>query len=144
MVTIDTSIYASGIRFECTGCGECCKSRGRYQYVYVTLPERRRLAQHFGLKTAAFTRSYCKKTDGFFHLINPSSDCQFLDGVRCTVYAARPQQCRTWPFWPQNMKPKIWEQEVKPGCPGVGLGRLHSVEEIEINLHEELRRANLK
>lgn len=142
MITIDTELYKSGLRFECTGCGECCKSRGRYQYVYVCLEERRLLAKHLGLKTAEFTRQYCRKTDGFFHLSNPSNDCQFLDGVRCSVYEARPQQCRTWPWWPQNMNRKIWEKEVKPGCEGVGRGRLHSPAEIEVNLEEELRRYN--
>ena len=142
MKPIDQSVYSTGIRFECTGCGECCKSRGSYQYVYVTLEERRRLAAHFGLKTAAFTKTYCKKTDGFFHLRNAANHCQFLDGVRCKVYAARPMQCQTWPFWPANMNHRKWEEEVKPGCPGIGLGRLYSPQEIEVRLHEELRRAD--
>ena len=142
MNTTGQSVYGSGIRFECTGCGECCKSRGQYQYVYVSLEERRRLAGHLGLKTAAFTKIHCSKTGDFFHLRNPSNDCQFLNGVRCTVYTARPQQCRTWPFWPVNMKPRTWTREVKPGCPGIGTGRLYSPREIEVFLQEERQRAN--
>jgi uncharacterized protein len=141
---MDPSVYAGGIRFECTGCGECCKSRGRFQYVYVTLAERRRLAQHLGMSTAAFTRKHCQRTDGWYHLRDPNSDCRFLDGLRCTVYAARPEQCRTWPFWPDNMKRKVWDQEVKPGCPGVGRGRRYSVEEIRVVLEQEERRATQK
>ncbi len=136
----DKSIYSSGIRFECTGCGECCKARGSYAYVYVTLAERQRLARHFGLKTRAFTVKYCGKTDGKFHLRDPSSNCLFLEGARCTVYQARPQQCRTWPFWPENMSKKVWTQQVKRDCPGVGLGRWYSPREIEVKLAEEARR----
>lgn len=131
MTRIDKSLFASGIRFECTGCGECCKARHGYGYIYVTLKERQRLAKQLGLATGAFTRKHCEKTDGLFHLREPSSDCQFLDGSRCTVYQARPQQCRTWPFWPENMSKKVWNLEVKRDCPGIGIGRLHTPAEIE-------------
>lgn len=134
--------YQQGLRFECTGCGECCKTRGGHAYVYVTRKERRRLAEHLGLPTRSFTARYCEKTDGLFHLRDPASTCQFLDGVRCTVYAARPEQCRTWPFWPENMNARAWKTEVQPGCPGVGIGKLHSRGEIEQVLDGE--RARLK
>ena len=141
MAKIDKSVYESGIRFECTGCGECCKARGNYAYVYVTLAERQRLAAHFGIKTRAFTAEYCEKTDGKFHLREPSNDCLFLKGERCTVYKARPQQCRTWPFWPENMSKKVWKKQVMRDCPGVGLGRLYSPAEIEAQLATEAHRA---
>lgn len=140
MPKIDKNVYASGIRFECTSCGECCKARGGYDYVYVTLVERRRLARHLKLNTTAFTKTYCAKANGQFHLRDPQNDCLFLNGVRCTVYAARPQQCRTWPFWPANMKRRVWEEEVKPGCPGIGVGRLHTPGEIEAVLKKEQQR----
>ena len=137
---MSTPFYAAGLRFECTACGECCRTRGSYSYVYVTLPERRRLARHLGLKTAAFTREYCEKTNGFFHLRNPANDCEFLDGSRCTVYGARPDQCRTFPFWPENMSRKVWFGEIQRGCPGVDRGRLHSRKEIEAVLADERER----
>lgn len=142
MSAVDKSLYKSGIRFECTGCGECCKSRGGYGYIYVTLEERRRLAEHLGLKTRVFTNKHCEKTDGLFHLRDPASNCEFLKGSRCTVYKARPQQCRTWPFWPENMSAKVWEGEVKRDCPGIGIGRLYSPQEIEAQLAEEKSRQN--
>lgn len=137
MSKIDKKLYANGIRFECTGCGECCKSRGRYGYIYVILEERQQLARHLGLTTAAFTRKHCEKTDGLFHLKNPSKDCQFLDGVRCSVYSARPEQCRTWPFWPENMSAKVWKLEVMRDCEGIGIGRVHTPAEIEQHIAAE-------
>ena len=140
MSKIDKTLYSSGIRFECTGCGGCCKSRGRYGFIYVTLEERRLLAAHMGLRTSSFTRKHCQVTDGLVHLRNPEKDCQFLDGVRCTVYSARPGQCRTWPFWPENMKQKVWNLEVKRDCPGIGIGRLYTPAEIEQRFADERRR----
>lgn len=140
MTRINKTLYQDGIRFECTGCGECCRARHGYGYIYVTLAERRRLARHLGLATAAFTRAHCEKTDDRFHLREPSKHCQFLQGERCTVYAARPQQCRSWPFWPENMNTRVWANEVKRDCPGIGQGRLYPASEIERMLAAERRR----
>ena len=51
---------------------------------------------------------YCDKTDGFTHFKekNKESKCIFLDKKKCSVYEARPIQCRTWPFWKENMNTK--------------------------------------
>ncbi|MEM6531181.1 MAG: YkgJ family cysteine cluster protein [Myxococcota bacterium] len=129
-------LIADGIRFECQQSGKCCTSRGSYGFVYVTLADRRRLATHFGINTSAFTRRYCSKTHDQFHLNNPELDCGFLVGKGCSVYEARPTQCRTWPFWPENMNPRAWRNEVEAFCPGAGKGRLYSPEEIAAILAE--------
>jgi Fe-S-cluster containining protein len=78
-----------------------------------------------------FTAKYTKKTDGLYELRYADKDCPFLKDNQCEVYASRPWQCRTWPFWPENMNSDVWEQEVAPSCPGIGRGRLFSAEEIE-------------
>lgn len=135
------SFYAKGLRFECTGCGECCRTRnGKPSWVYVTIDERRRLARHLKLSTSAFTRRYCEKPGGFWHLRSPTSDCVFLDGARCTVYDARPGQCRTFPFWRENMSDKAWNGPVARECEGINKGRVWSVEEIETRLRDEEKR----
>lgn len=123
-------IIQGGVRFECQQSGKCCTSRGEYGYVYLTLDDRRRLAAHHDMETREFTRTYCAKTNGHFHLRNPELDCEFLDGRRCGVYPARPGQCRSWPFWPENMNAKTWHGEIASFCPGVGKGRLYDEEEI--------------
>lgn len=129
--------WEEGIRFECQGTGRCCLSRGSYGYVYLTLADRRRLARHLELTTQAFTRRYCKNTDGHFHLRDHTGPCQFLKGKGCSVYEARPTQCRTWPFWPENMNARTWNNEVKKYCPGVGKGRLYSAVEIKKLLKQD-------
>ncbi len=123
-------IFKEGIRFECQGSGRCCMSRGSYGFVYLSLADRRRMAATLGLACSAFTRRYCDKTLGLFHLKNPEKDCQFLEENRCAVYAGRPTQCRTWPFWPENLNVRTWNQEVAKDCAGIGKGRLYSPEEI--------------
>ena len=51
-------------------------------------------------------------------------DCIFWkDG--CTVYQARPLQCRTFPFWESVVvSPEAWEAVGKE-CPGINSGDLH-------------------
>jgi Fe-S-cluster containining protein len=57
----------------------------------------------------------------------PNYDCVFWrDG--CTVYAHRPLQCRTFPFWDRNLSPGVWEAL---DCPGAGKGELHGPAYIE-------------
>ncbi len=106
-------------------------SRGRYGYVYLSFNDRRRLAGHLGLSLVDFTARYTRKIDGYYELIYTNKDCPFLRNNRCEVYEARPWQCKTWPFWPENMDSIVWEKEVLTWCPGAGKGRLYSAEEIE-------------
>jgi hypothetical protein len=141
MSEVDTEFYARGLRFQCTGCGDCCRARlGKPSWVYVTIDERRRLARHLKLSTSAFTRRYCQKTLGFYHLREPTHDCVFLAGGRCTVYGARPGQCRTFPFWRENMTAEVWHGAVARECEGVNRGRLWTRAEIERRLKDEARR----
>jgi len=123
--------YKEGLRFECQGDGKCCVTRGRYGYVYLSFGDRRRLAAHLKLSLTAFTAAYTKKVDGLYELQYTGKDCPFLQDNRCRVYEARPWQCRTWPFWPENMDATVWEKEVVSWCPGAGKGRLYTADEIE-------------
>ncbi len=123
--------YENGIRFECQGSGRCCRARGDYGYVYLTLEDRRAIAKFLGISTLKFTKGYTEKTDGEYHLKGADKDCLFLKDNICSIYEARPWQCRAWPFWPENMKRDVWEKEVAAYCPGIGKGRLYSAEEID-------------
>lgn len=89
------------------------------------------------MTTAEFTRKYCVKTAGWFHLKDSKEDCVFLRGKRCGVYEARPTQCRTWPFWPDHMNARAWKREVVSLCPGVGKGRYYSGKEIAAIVRED-------
>lgn len=132
--------WHQGVRFECQGSGRCCVSRGQYGYVYLTIEDRRALARHLGLKTAAFTRRFCEREGGIWKLRDFNESCRFLEeGRKCGVYEARPTQCRTWPFWPETMSARAWAREVAAFCPGVGKGRTWAKREIEETLSRQKR-----
>jgi Fe-S-cluster containining protein len=131
MIMPDKSFYSGGLCFECQGSGNCCRSRDEYCYVYLDKVDRQRLAKHLGLSLRQFTTQYCKKTEGHYHLKDIAHDCRFLKDKRCTVYEARPSQCRTWPFWPSLMNRLSWESDVMKTCPGAGKGRRYSAQEIQ-------------
>lgn len=123
--------HADGIRFECQGSGKCCVARGTYGYVYVNALDRKRLAEHFKISVVDFIANYCETTDGWLHLKGFDKACAFLKNKQCTVYEARPNQCRAWPFWPENMNAKTWNKDISAYCPGVGKGRLFTQKEID-------------
>lgn len=131
--------WSEGIRFECQGSGKCCTSHGEFGFVFLTLSDRKRFAKYFKISTTQFTKKYCEKTNGVYHLIESKTnpDCQFLKNKSCSVYEARPTQCRTWPFWPEVMNAKSWKKEVASFCPGVGKGKLHTKEEIIKTIEEQ-------
>jgi Fe-S-cluster containining protein len=100
--------------------------------VWVSPEEIERLAQYRGQTVQEFSSQFVRKVGRRYSLIEkPGGDCIFWDkSAGCTVYPARPVQCQTWPFWPENVeKPADWEH-VKSICPGSGHGRLYTVDEI--------------
>jgi Fe-S-cluster containining protein len=135
----DENWWHEGVQFACQGSGKCCTSHGEYGFVFLTLEDRRRMAAHLQMSLSQFTRSHCEKFNGAYHLIEESQnpDCRFLKDKKCSVYEARPTQCRTWPFWPEVMKPKAWKKEIVSFCPGVGKGKIIPREQIEKNLNEQ-------
>ena len=132
--------WSEGLRFQCQGSGNCCTSHGEYGFVYMTKEDRQRMADHLKLPLEKFTQEYCQRTDGFYHLKEDgvNLDCRFLKNKRCSVYEARPIQCRTWPFWPDALNAKTWKKEVVTFCAGVGKGPVVPKEQIEAALNEQI------
>jgi uncharacterized protein len=119
--------YAEGLPFTCTGCGSCCRGEG---YVWMTPPEIEAVATFLGISTDDFGRRYLRRVGSWLSLTEkPNHDCVFWDDG-CTVYPARPTQCRTFPFWPENIAtPGAWEAVVHQ-CPGAGTGKHYDLVEI--------------
>ncbi|MEZ0391430.1 MAG: YkgJ family cysteine cluster protein [Pseudobdellovibrionaceae bacterium] len=132
--------WSEGLRFQCQGSGQCCTSHGEYGFVFLTKDDRKRMATHLQLSLSEFTKKHCQRTNGFFHLKEDGKnpDCLFLKNKRCSVYEARPIQCRTWPFWPDVMNAKTWKKEVVSFCPGVGKGPMIKSEKIQEILNEQI------
>ena len=117
--------YAEGVRFACQpDCGKCCTRHGEYDYVYLEGDDVARLAAHLELPVREFRAQWTKKDDGHTILKMDGPACPFLRGTRCSVYAARPAQCGTFPFWRENLKTRAAWDELGTFCPGVGAGEL--------------------
>jgi Fe-S-cluster containining protein len=124
--------YKDGLKFKCTGCGDCCT--GAPGYVWVNQAEIDALAERLEMDPAKFEKKYVRQI-GVRRSLNEykNGDCVFFDGEsrKCTVYEQRPRQCRTWPFWNSNLKsPEAWAETCE-SCPGSGKGKLYQLEHIQ-------------
>jgi Fe-S-cluster containining protein len=111
--------YKEGLRFKCTGCGGCCT--GAPGYVWVSDEEVTAIAEHLKISEAEFKKKYTHLLQNRRSLKeDPNNfDCVFLEDKKCTIYSVRPQQCRTFPWWVENLKNrKAWE-ETAERCEGI-------------------------
>ncbi len=132
--------YADGLRFECTQCGNCCT--GPPGYVRVNDEELAAIAAALDLTVAQVEAQFTRPLGNLRSLTEKRTeygfDCVFLDRdsqpgkTLCRVYLARPAQCRTWPFWPENLlHPRDWQRAART-CPGIDHGPLIPIESIRI------------
>jgi len=93
--------------FKCTGCGTCCRWTGsvllshrdiEVMAAWLGLSELQFIDRHTRLAPNRIQLALIDQTDG---------SCSFLVGNRCSIYDARPEQCRSFPF--------AWS--VTEGCP---------------------------
>jgi Fe-S-cluster containining protein len=133
---IKTLWYADGLAFECQQCGRCCAGpdEGR---IWVTRPEVELIADFLKISPGEFRRKYLRRLGLRSSIIEQpiTKDCIFLQKIdgqkKCVIYPVRPNQCRSWPFWPSNLaKPAAWNAAAQK-CPGINRGKKHSFEEIQ-------------
>jgi uncharacterized protein len=152
--------YADGLKFTCSQCGNCCTGGPGYVWLekaeIVRLAEHLRLTP---AETVERYCRKVEGKFSLRERKNPTTgqyDCIFLQeepvtrragraqdgGVggadeavihtrrTCAVYPVRPLQCRTWPFWPENLSsPKVWQMAAKR-CHGMNGGRSFTLEQI--------------
>ena len=121
--------YREGLRFRCTRCGNCCRGDGN---VWVSDAEIGALATRLGLSDSDLRSGYTRRSGrGIVLAQKRNQDCIFFDGSSgCEVYADRPRQCRTYPFWRGIVHSRDdWDDESRC-CPGIGRGDLHPPSEI--------------
>jgi Fe-S-cluster containining protein len=114
------------LRFSCTRCGRCCKGEAGY-HVYLARSEAEAICTHLGLTWKWFRRHYLRRLDdGSLVAADNAAACIFLDAAgQCGIYAARPVQCRTYPFWPELVSSEAaWRREA---CRCEGISRGHVV-----------------
>ena len=122
--------YKAGLRFECAKCGNCCQLPGGK--VFLNGEEIRDICLHLNLSFGQFIKTYIKEESGrYFLKDNEKGGCIFLEDNRCSIYSIRPNQCRIFPFWSENLKSRFRWKQLIPLCPGIGIGDLYSAEWIQ-------------
>jgi Fe-S-cluster containining protein len=111
--------FKEGLKFKCTGCGKCCT--GSPGYVFLSRTDLERLSSHFSLSETDFIKKYTRKVGTRLSLIDrpKTADCIFLVDNRCSVYEARPIQCRTFPWWAYQIKTEETWEEASQYCEGI-------------------------
>ena len=121
--------YEDGLQFECTRCSNCC--RHAPGSVFLSENDLEKIQKTTGLSRPRVLDIYCRRVDaGITVRISikerANYDCIFWSDAGCGIYAHRPIQCRSYPFWSAIVASKeSWEQEGKC-CPGINRGKTHS------------------
>ena len=90
------------------------------------------MAEHLGLEVDEFLSRYARRVGGRYTLKEVENyNCVMLGEKGCTVYEVRPIQCRTFPFWDENLYSRRGWKSAAESCPGMGKGRHFDFEEIE-------------
>lgn len=128
--------YKNGLRFACTECGACCT--GSPGYVWL---EEQDIVAMCGLLNLSREEFIVKYTRQIGHRLSlkedlKNYDCVFLKNNRCTIYSARPKQCRTFPWWAEHLSSEEEWKEAAKRCEGIDHkeSKLYSFAEIENRL----------
>jgi Fe-S-cluster containining protein len=128
--------YADGLVFTCQpDCGACCTNHDDYAYVYLEGDDLENLAAFLELDPDSFLERYTESSEGHTILSMERPECPFLEGTRCSVYPARPTQCRTFPFWKENLRSRAAWERLAGFCPGIGRGERRSLLSIRRSLN---------
>ena len=79
---------------DCLSCANCCKT----MTPTFTKTDIRRIAKHFELTPAAFSKKWLRK-DRVGDMLNKTEPCQFLNmkDNKCSIYEIRPADCASFP-----------------------------------------------
>ncbi len=151
--------FENGVYFTCETCGSCCRGFKEGE-VYLYQDDIKRLAKHLkirgtlGLKQ--FAKEYLKVIDDSFFWKEPGEEkgktyrykslgfkftgddehCDFLKENECTIYKARPFQCRAFPIgWNMLINSVSNFNDYSKKCPALqnsldNKGKFYSKEEI--------------
>jgi len=80
-------------QIDCTACGNCCRSL----MINVEENDVQRLAKHLDISPEYFEEKFVERSsEGSLAVMN-KIPCHFLHENKCTVYEARPLECREFP-----------------------------------------------
>jgi len=128
--------YVAGLHFECSQCGNCC-SGPEQGYIWVTRTEIELIADFLEISIGQLREKYLERLGMRTTIIEQpvTRDCIFSKQIqgrkKCVIYPVRPTQCRSWPFWSENLtSPTAWNRAAQK-CAGINRGPLCDYSEIE-------------
>jgi Fe-S-cluster containining protein len=131
-------------RFECQNCGTCCSEMAT---IYPSREEVQKLAEYLNISELAFALRYLREIYDpqmnvyllafkSNHSVNIGNGCIFCHNKLCVIYnSSRTNLCNVFPWNHFDLETEQWEenflsQDGKSWCPGVGVGRKWSLNEI--------------
>jgi hypothetical protein len=130
--------YKNGLKFECTGCGQCCKIADGYVRIHSS--ELMEISNFLDIPEEEFVQRYVLSGENDQYDLKSHEDgsCIFLEQNRCMIYDVRPEQCRTFPFWNENLKSAYRWKSLKEFCEGIDRGPVYSFQQIQQVLKEKV------
>lgn len=137
---MEECFWKEGISFVCLQCSDCCRHEpGNVFLVEEDVPL---LLKTLNLSFETFVEKYCRWVylqDGFEYLSfkeKENYDCIFWENG-CTLYNARPLQCKAFPFWPFALESKQNCACITSSCPGCKASNLLSNKHREADVGRE-------
>ena len=131
--------FAQGLRFSCKRCSACCRFEAGF--VFLSKTDAFLLGTALNMDYNGFLENYCRWIPGEngksrLSLKEKSNfDCIFWAEERgCSVYEARPLQCRTFPFWESVVNSSESWKMTAQDCPGMNQGDFYSEDLIKKSL----------
>lgn len=117
------------IRFECESqCFRCCAKPG---VVCMGAADIREAARFLNVPTSRFKAEYLTRENGSWFIdVEESRPCPFLTLKGCGIHNVKPAQCRTYPFWRENLESRNHWKLTAVFCPGIGQGPMIPAEAI--------------
>ena len=105
------------VNFKCLHCGACCKFQSTQ--INITLGDIGRISKLLNIKPSKLINEEYFEPSPFLNPANPfqadielglGKPCRFWKNDRCSIYEARPLNCRLFPIW---MFAKLPRDEIK-------------------------------
>jgi Fe-S-cluster containining protein len=109
--------------------------------VWFSQHDAKSITRYLNIPLRTFYQQFARKVGNRWSLkerkSNHGKDCVFLDRderhrALCRIYPVRPTQCKTWPFWPENLDDRESWRKASKTCPGMNSGQWVPLEQIRI------------
>lgn len=129
--------YPLGIRFECNGCGLCCKDTDyRIRTIALLKDEAEKISQSTKREISDFAERL-RGMHPYAYLMRKNEEgfCVFREENRCSIYKIRPLVCEFYPFELLTDDKGSYIFRYSNECPTLGKGKLLSKSHFEKLFH---------